>query len=465
MRGDKKLFLNNIKKVCERLKKEDDILVVGHYDADGITSCAILVDALRYLGKEVRYMILKKLDSKKIQVVEETAAECVVFSDMGSGQLELLENSEIKKFYIVDHHPPIKAHENQLNPHFFGYDGSIDISGSGVAYLVAKTLGKKDMAHIAVVGAVGDMQDSRGRLMSLNREIMKAGVKYDLLKVKHDLRLFGRQSRPIHVMLTYASEPVLPGLTGNKKACIEFLENLGIGIKNPDGSWKHYVDLSFEERQKLTTALYIWLLDLGYPEDVIHGMIGEVYTLVKEKKKTELRDAKEFATLLNACGRQERAEIGVEICLGDRDKMLKKARTILQKHRKAIKEAVEWLLDSGVEEMSNLYYFDSKNKIDENIIGVVAGISYGAGIIRGDKPIVAFATDKEDPSLLKISARANWKLIRRGIHLGDALRECCKEIGGDGGGHDIAAGARVPKERIGEFLSKLNEIFGKQLKK
>ncbi|RLI88761.1 MAG: hypothetical protein DRO65_04730, partial [Candidatus Altiarchaeales archaeon] len=35
----------------------------------------------------------------------------------------------------------------------------------------------------------------------------------------------------------------------------------------------------------------------------------------------------------------------------------------------------------------------------------------------------------------------------------------------DGGGHDIAAGARVPKERIGEFLSKLNEIFGKQLKK
>ena len=51
-----------------------------------------------------------------------------------------------------------------MNPHLFDIDGSTEISGAGVVYLFCKALdGKnKDMAHIAIVGAIGDIQEDKG---------------------------------------------------------------------------------------------------------------------------------------------------------------------------------------------------------------------------------------------------------------------------------------------------------------
>jgi len=458
---DQRLW-KRIKRVSENLRREDAVLVVSHHDADGITACAIIVNLLKEMGKDVEFKILRQLDSVTIDSINSTD-RTIVFTDMGSGQLSLLRERGLKNFYIIDHHPPEMDYKNQVNPHQYGYDGGIEISGAGVAYLVAKSLGNESMAHLAIIGAVGDMQDSDGKLHSLNRIILNDGVRNKLIKVKNDLRLFGRQSRPIQYMLAYSSDPFLPGLTGNPNACIEFIKNLRISPKREDNSWKSYVDLTFDERKKLATALYIHLLDCNVPEFIIQGMIGEVYTLLNEEKRTELRDAKEFSTLLNACGRQNKSEIGVHICLGDRGKYLKKARSVLQKHRLMLREGIEFLTEKGVEELSNLYFFDSDGKIDENIIGVIAGMAYGAQIVSPNKPVIAFAIDKENPEFLKVSARANWSLVRRGIHLGNAMRSCSRDVGGEGGGHDIAAGARIPRESKNEFLNIVNETFKKQL--
>ncbi len=455
----------NICRISKKMVGEDNILLVSHHDADGITACAIMLDLFQSIDKNVDFMIIKQLDSTTVSKINEIDHDTIVFTDMGSGQISLLRENKMENFYIIDHHPPESVYENQLNPHFYGYDGAFEISGSGMAYLVAKSLNHMEMAPIAIVGAVGDMQDSDGKLHSLNRIILQDGIDQGLLKVKHDLRLFGRQSRPLVQMLTYSSDPVIPGLTGNQNACVAFLENLGIELKRNDDSWRSYVDLSREEREKLTTALYIHLLDSDIPEFVIQGMIGEVYTLLNEEKHTELRDAKEFATVMNACGRQEQPEIGVRVCLGDRDENWKKAKNLLRFHRKKLREGLEFLSNTGVEKLENLYYFDSNGRIDENIIGVIAGMAYGAGIIPPDRPILAFADDKENPALLKVSARANWNLVRRGIHLGNVMSGESRKLGGEGGGHDIAAGARIPKERKDEFLSAVNKSFAKQVRK
>lgn len=454
---------DNICRISKKLAEEDNILVVSHHDADGITACAITVDLFQSIGKNVDFMTIKQLDSTTISRINKIDHDTLIFTDMGSGQLSLLKENRIEDFYIIDHHPPESVYENQLNPHFYGYDGALEISGSGMAYLVAKSLNHMTMAHLAIVGAVGDMQDSDGKLHSLNRIILQDATDQGLLKVKHDLRLFGRQSRPLVQMLTYSSDPILPGLTGNQHACAAFLENLGIELKREDDSWKSYVDLSREEREKLTTALYIRLLDFNIPEFVIQGMIGEVYTLLNEEKHTELRDAKEFATVMNACGRQEQPEIGVRVCLGDRDENWKKAKDLLKFHRRMLREGLEFLSTTGVEKLENLYYFDSKGTINENIIGVIAGMAYGARIIPSDRPVLAFADDKDDPEMLKVSARANWNLVRRGIHLGNAMSKESRKLGGEGGGHDIAAGARIPRERKEEFLNAVNKSFGEQV--
>lgn len=458
-------FWNNICDISKKLSMENDIIVVSHHDADGITSCAIMVELLRSLRTKVEFMTIKQLERNTIEKINEVNMnneKTIVFTDMGSGQISLIQESKIKNFYIIDHHPPESAYEKQINPHFFGYDGGFEISSSGITHFVAKSLGNTKMAHLAVVGAVGDMQDSDGKLHSLNRIVMEDGIKQGVLKVKHDLRLFGRQSRPLTQMLTYASDPVLPGLTGDELACASFIQNLGIPLKKNE-HWRTYVDLEFSERKKLITAIYTYLLDFNIPEFVIQGMIGEVYTLLNEEKGTELRDAKEFATLLNACGRQEQPEIGVKVCLGDRGENLRIAKNILQKHRKMLREGIEFLKKKGVEELENFYYFDSEGRIDENIIGVIAGMAYGANIVSPDKPILAFANDNDDPTMLKISSRANWPLVKKGLHLGNALRDESRKLGGEGGGHDIAAGARIPKNCREEFLKNMDKKIGEQL--
>lgn len=455
-------FWNNICRISRELSNEDNILVISHHDADGITACAIMIDLLQHFKKNSDFMVIKQLDSTTIGKVNNLNHDAVVFTDMGSGQLSLLKENKIQNFYIIDHHPPEAEYEKQINPHFYGYNGGLDVSGAGLAYLVAKSLGHPKMVHLAIVGAVGDMQDSDGKLHSLNRIILQDGINQGSIKLRYDLRLFGRQSRPLTQMLCYSSEPVIPGLTGDENACANFIQNLGINLKREDGLWKHYVDLSYEERQKLTTSLYIHLLDSGIPEYIVQDMIGEVYTLLNEEKRTELRDAKEFATLLNACGRQEQPEAGVRVCLGDRGEEWRNAKNLLQRHRRMLRDGIEYLKANPPKELENLYYFNAEGIIDENIIGVIAGMAYGAKIISPDKPILAFADDRDDKTRVKISARANWGLVRNGIHLGNAMRENSRIFDGEGGGHDIAAGARIPREKIDEFLRKMNEIFGIQ---
>ncbi len=456
-------FWKNICSVSKKLAEEDDFLVVSHHDADGMTACAIMVGLLRSLGKKTDFLILKQLDSTTIGKIKDRMDKTVVFSDMGSGQMSMIKESGIKDFYIIDHHPPQEEYEKQVNPHFYAYNGGRDVSASGLCYLVAKSLGNIKMVDLAIVGAVGDMQDSEGELRSINRVILQDGIDHGILKIKQDLRLFGRQSRPLTQMLTYTSDPMLPGLTGNEAACAAFIEGLGIHLREGE-RWRTYVDLEFSERNKLTTAIYMRLLDYGVPEYVIQDMIGEVYTLLREEKRTELRDAKEYASLLNACGRQEQPDIGVNVCLGDRGESWRIAKEILQMHRKALRDGITMLKARGTQsDRKNIYYFDSDGGIGENIIGVIAGMAYGAGIIPPDRPILAFADDKDNKDMLKISGRANWNLVRSGLHLGNALREESRKYGGEGGGHDIAAGARIRKKSKEEFLDSMNKKVGEQL--
>jgi len=456
-------FQRDLEKFTSQLLEGKEYLIISHHDADGITSCAIMVDFLRAQGKEVVYRCIKQLDSRIVQEIKTLDYETLVFTDMGSGQLSILEEYDIKDCFIVDHHEPEKKYERQINPHFYGFDGGRDISASGMAYLVARAGGWKHLPHLAIIGAIGDMQESDGRLHSLNRFIMEEAIAQGKLKVKNDLRIFGRQSRPLTQMLTYANEPIIPGLSGNQVECASFIEGLGIELQREDGSWKTYVDLTWEERKKLLSALYIHLLNYNTPEFIIQKLVGEVYTLVDEAKYSELRDGKEFATLLNACGRQEECMVGVKVCLGNRNEALSEARRLLERHRAQLRQGLEFLAQSEVQTLENLYYFDGSGRIKESIIGVIAGMAYGAQIIPPDKPVLAFAEDKDDPTLLKVSARANWELVNKGIHLGEAMREQSRKVGGEGGGHDIAAGARIPRVKRDEFLNGVNKQFARQL--
>ncbi len=439
--------------VADFLKKEDDFVIVSHYDADGLSSAGLIGLTLKRLGKSFEFMPVKKLDPRAIESIP--IDKPVVFVDLGSGQFDKI--SSINNFVVCDHHEVIGSDvDNHLNAHLLGLDGATEVSGAGMSYLASRAVSKDnmDLAYLAVVGAVGDMQDSTGRLIGFNRHILDEGVLSDVLVVKNDIRLFGRHTRSLVQFLSYSSEPFFLGLSGNEPACVNFLSDLGIPLKK-EGEWLRYVDLTPKEKKNLITGLYIYGLNIGMDEKSLRSLVGEVYEIKNEEDKSYLKDVKDFATLLNACGRHGEMKTGIMVAMGDRGEYYDKALNVLQEHRRAIHDAIKWIYDHGIEDRKSFYLLNGIGGIEDSIIGVVAGILYNTSFVGRDKPIIALARDEDGN--IKVSGRANKELVEKGVNLGKVFSEVCKEAGCEGGGHNIAAGATVPNSREEEFLDKVGK--------
>jgi len=443
--------------LAEILKREDEVLVVTHIDADGITSGAIAYRALERAGKDVDIRFVKSLDSAEIEKIANDN-KFVWFTDLGSGQIMDIQK-KISDFIVSDHHVPEIISDNQLNPHIFGYDGSYELSGSTTTYLLARVLGlNHDLVSIAIVGAVGDLQDSNyGRLVGLNREVLREGVANRFINAKKDLRFFGKQTRPVFKMLEYTFDPYMPGISGSERGSLEFLDSLGVRVKKDD-AWLRWVDLGEAEKTKITSEIVKILVARNYPYGLIMKIVGESYILLDEEEGTELRDAMEFSTLLNATARYGEEKVGLAVCLGDRENGYRKAKSLLQNHRRNLSDGLRLVDEIGIVELENVQYFHAGRKILDTIIGIVAGMSYS--FANRNKPVIAFAENEEG---VKVSARATKNLVERGVHLAQAIKIAAEKVGGAGGGHSIAAGATIPRGSEDEFLKILDRIVGEQL--
>jgi RecJ-like exonuclease len=110
--------------------------------------------------------------------------------------------------------------------------------------------------------------------------------------------------------------------------------------------------------------------------------------------------------------------------------------------------------------MPALQWFDAGDAIRDTIVGIVAGMMYGLEGVRRDLPIVGLARTEDGKT--KVSARANRDLTSKGINLSQALGEAAKAVEGIGGGHDVAAGATIPRGREFEFLTHLDARLAAQ---
>ena len=455
-------FFEFARKIASVVAKWDDIVVVGHYDEDGITSTAILVSALRGMGKEVSFFNLKQLYRDELEKFQ-NAGEYIIFADMGSGQLPFLCEQVEKPFLVLDHHHISSSGEYPflLHPHLFGMDGSKEISGAGVSYVFATALGApRDLAAVAVVGAVGDVQLVDNALIGYNRKILADAISAGKVFAYKDLALYGRASRPLPYMFIFSSDPVLPGLTANEDAVLDLLKRAGIEY-TVNGERVHYVDLSEEDKKRLFTELAMYLSRRGWSEAGILRLIGEVYDITTEDLHSPLREVREFATLLNACGRHGRPDVGVNVAMGDRERWLDEALSLLSRHREMLRKGIEWVLEGGIETYPHFYFFHARHVIPASLVGVVAGMVYGSAAIPPDKPVVAMAY--EDEGYVKVSARANSTIVRRGINLAKAMRTAAESVGGEAGGHVPAAGARIRRDAEGEFLQHLERALRAQL--
>ncbi|HUS76293.1 MAG TPA: DHH family phosphoesterase [Methanothrix sp.] len=453
------------KSPAEEIKKKKNLLVVSHVDADGLTSAAIVCTALDRCGIDFQPKFFRQLDEAAMDEVADHGADLVIFTDLGSGMIPQICDRGLSAV-VADHHKPVASEARVLahiNPHLVGADGATQLSGSGTSLLLARALASApgsndDLAALAVVGAVGDLQDmAHGHLVGINRHILEIGSKAGAVSFSRDIKLFGRQTRPVYKMLQYCQDPYLPGLSGNEDACIAFLKEIGIRLGGE--KWRRWIDLSQEEKAGFVTAVLRKGLRNGISNVKLERLIGEVYVLLDEQEGTELRDASEYSTLLNATARYGHAGVGLQVCMGDRDKAFSEAQRLLGQHRQNLVNGLKLVSERGITPLKSIQYFDAGDAILDTIVGIVAGMSFQ--MADRSRPILAFARTAEGE--IKVSARGTRDLVRSGLDLADALSRCARAVGGVGGGHNVAAGATIPPQAKEEFLALMDSMVGQQI--
>ena len=449
-------FSAAVMKVAEAFKKIDKkqtIRIISHLDCDGICACSILIRALSKHNRRYSLSIFQQISPINLHELSAEEYQYYVFTDLGSSSLSMIKGTlRGKTVFIIDHHDPekISLPENfhHLNPHLFGIDGGTEISGAGVVYLFTKALDEsnEDMAHIAVVGAIGDVQGKEG-LCTLNKQILDDAVKNKNIGIKLDLKFFGKNTRPLHKLLEYSNDILIPGISGSESAAIQFLQQLRINPKKGKG-WRKYIDLTEAEKQRLTAAIIMRRVSEKNPNDIFE----DNYTLLIEKEGSPFACAKEFSTILNSCGRLEKASIGVGVCLGSKDAK-KKALAARESYKREIVNAMNWYkanMDSpDVFNGDGFIIINAQDNILPSMIGTFASILARSGEVRDGTYILSMAQSID--STTKVSIRM------AGNNNGDAglhkiAERIISKVGGESGGHCNAAGGFIQTEKEEELI-------------
>jgi single-stranded-DNA-specific exonuclease len=446
----------------KEIDKKETIRLVSHLDADGICAAAIMVKALNTDNRKYSLSVVQQLTAEEIDSLNKEPYSCYVFTDLGSGQLDYIKKSFVgKQVFILDHHQPEKVRLTSnivhVNPHLFNIEGGKEISGSGVVYLFVRSLSRKldDLAHIAVIGAVGDIQEEKDGFLKLNREILDIALKKKKIKIIKGLRIFGAQTRPLHKVLEYCTDPYIPGVSGSESGSIQFLQQIGIQVKNGK-EWRKLVHLDEEEIKKLVSGIILRRLNEDSPEDVL----GNVYILNDERKESPFRDAKEFSTLLNACGRLDKASLGIGACLGDK-KNKERAMKSLNGYKREIINSINWYRENkgkaDIIEGKGYVIINAAGNVRGSMIGTLASIISKSNEIKDGTFILSMADLMN--GFYKVSLRVCGR--NKDMDLREVVKSMAKKVDGEAGGHKNAAGAMIKEERVDEFIKEAKQVLGR----
>ncbi|HEY9725851.1 MAG TPA: single-stranded-DNA-specific exonuclease RecJ [Chroococcales cyanobacterium] len=184
----------SVEMLKEAIANQEKIAICGDYDADGMTSTALLLRALRWLGADVDYAIPSRMKDGygiNTRIVEEFAAEGVALIltvDNGISAHDAIARAlELGMMVIVtDHHdlpPELPEADAILNPKQLAESSPYrGLAGVGVAYILAVTLAQelgqlqgltKQLLELFTLGTIADLAPLTG----INRRWLKRGLK------------------------------------------------------------------------------------------------------------------------------------------------------------------------------------------------------------------------------------------------------------------------------------------------
>lgn len=456
-----------LKHLCEKVRSTveggNEVAIITHLDADGITSGSIMAMALRRMGARFSVRTVSDINSSVVEKMKADGRDFYVITDLGGGWASHLRKALGDKWVIIDHHE-ITEEEiltddggQILNPWKFGIDGGREVSAGGMAYMVASALDFKnrDLSAISVVSAVADRQDQGDKksFFGPNAEILKTAQSLGLVSVDLDIILTGRETRPVHEALAYTLFHYIDGLTWNTEACYLLLKNAGIKLKDDGGRWRALAEFSQEEKSAIVEAVakFVASSDKRASDILLDDLIGYVYTLSREDKRSQLRDAREFSTMLNACGRIAKAGVGIALCMGDRNIALSAAEEITNTYKMTLRNNIstifseKWrLADDG-----KTTFVNGDGILEEGMLGAVSTLLSGSPSLRGRLLFVRTLTKEGS---YKFSSRKCLD-CKSQANLGVIMRQCSNALNGAGGGHSAAAGCSIPSSALDDFIA------------
>ncbi len=416
--------------------KQKDLLVISHFDTDGITAATIMLQTLKKLDQPFSLKIVKSLNKEFIENLPKE--KIILFLDLASGNIEDIKQANLKKVFIIDHHEiqeKIPENIEIINPKLAENQ---KISSSGLTYLFSKEINpsNKEFAKLAILGMIGDQLEKD--IDSLNHGILEEGE----IKRKRGLLIYPA-TRPLNLVLEHSSEPYIPGVTGDPKGTIDLLRESGISPEG--GKYKSLIDLTEEEMEKLVTSVM-----LRHPQKK-EKLIGDLFLI---KMFGKLEDAREISAKINACSRTNNSHTAIAFCMENQEGK-KQAESIHVKYKQELISGIKFVQQIKKIEGKGYSIINAKEKIKDTMIGTITSILANSALYTDGTLIISLAKDQEN-NKIKISAR---NVGRVGRNSREILAKVMESFEGEIGGHQFAAGCSINPEDELKFIEKLKKTM------
>ena len=405
--------LSNIKLaaaiVIEALQQQSKIVIVGDFDADGATATALAIRAIKAFGHDnIGFLVPNRFDfgyglsPELIPILQDMQAQLIITVDNGISSIDGTQAAKDAGIGVIitDHHLAAEQLPNA--------DAIVNPNIAGDTF---------ESKHLAGVGVVFYL------LAEIRSQLSASSWFVDRQMTPPNLA----QWLDIVALGTVADMVSLD--TNNRIFVHEGIRRIKAGR---------------------TVAGIKALLKIANKE--LHKVNTESFGFV-------------IAPRLNAAGRLEDMSVGIELLItDDENKAFRLAQELdsINQQRKEIQQEMQSVADSVINEL------DKIKKLPDGIClfhkdwhqGVV-GLLASKVKEKTNRPVIAFAPENEQSTVLKGSARSI-----KGFHIRDALVEIetkHPQLMQKFGGHAMAAGLSLEGENYPQFRQIFDELVSKAL--
>lgn len=265
-----------IERIIHAIQHQQQIIVYGDYDADGVTATALLVLALKSVGAEVREYIPNRFDEgyglnlDAMHTLKEEGAQLIITVDCGIRSLEEADyaRSVGMDLIITDHHFPLDEIPKALaviNPKQAGdIYPSKDLSGVGLAYKLIEALAisgvfpqldAQDYLDLVALGTVADLVPLTGE----NRSLVRNGLGYIRRPLRQGIMaLIGVSGlKPERISTSDISFALAPRLNaaGRLESALASLHLLTSQDPMETGQLAQWLEIQNRDRQNITREI------------------------------------------------------------------------------------------------------------------------------------------------------------------------------------------------------------------